>query len=180
MKKPGAYLAEKPFEPGESLVGPSLETIYMKSLDLLRKQLDEILTPYRDLPPLAKPRNGWIKTLQEALGMTNVQFARRAKRKAAQSIEDVQNAEIDGTIRLRTMEEIARHLDARFVYAIVPNKPLNQIREDQAKRRARALQKMVSHSMRLEAQGVDAEVEEREFNRMVNELLAGNPKKLWQ
>ena len=151
----------------------------LKSLDLILDHLEEMLAPYRSLSPLKGPRKGWIKAIQQALGMTNVQLAKRAGRQP-QTIEGIQAKEIAGTIRLRTLQEIAEHLDARLIYAIVPNKPLHRIREEQAKRVARTFQKMAAHSMNLEAQGVSQEAEEREFTRLVSELLAGDPKKLWR
>jgi len=37
----------------------------------------------------------------------------------------------------------------------------------------------VSHSMRLEDQGVSEKMEDSELDRRVEKLLAGNPKALW-
>lgn len=150
----------------------------LTSKDILRlEQLDEQLEAFRPLLH-SRPRRGWLHALQKALGVTNVQLAKLTGRKP-QTIEDIQEYEAKGNINLGTLQELADKFDAEVVYAIVPRKSLFAIREDQAKRKARALQKMVSHTMRLEAQGLSKEAEESEFNRMVRELLAGNPKKLW-
>lgn len=151
----------------------------LKSKDILRlEQVDEQLASFKPLRHL-RPRRGWLHALQRALGVTNVQLAKLTGRKP-QTIEDLQESEAKGNINLKVLQELADQLDADVVWAIVPRKSLFQIREDQARRKARALQKIVSQTMRLEAQGLSKEAEDRELERLVRELLAGNPKKLWQ
>jgi len=153
---------------------------HMKEKDILRlRQMEEVLGPFRKLMNIQKPRSGWVRSIREALGMTNVQLARRLGRKAPQTVEDMQENEITETIKLRTLRELADALDCRLVYALVPVKPLDEIRHDRARVLATRLLRTVSHSMKLENQGVSAQEEERQLERQIQKLLSGSPKNLW-
>lgn len=111
--------------------------------------------------------------------MTNKQLARRVGVKAPQSVEDMQEYEVGGTIKLQTLRKLAEALECRLVYALVPREPLEDIRRERARAVARRLLKRVSHSMSLEDQAVSKKMEESELNRRIERLLAGNPKTLW-
>jgi len=151
----------------------------MKDKDIMRlEQVEESLAPFRMVMGIQVPRGGWVKAIQGALGMTNVQLARRM-RKVPQTIEDMQQYEAAGTIKLKTLRELAEALDCQLVYSLVPKKTLDEIRIEQARKIARTQLKITSHSMELENQGVGPDVEERQLQRLVAKLLAGNPKKLW-
>jgi predicted DNA-binding mobile mystery protein A len=152
----------------------------MKDKDLLRlEQLEEVLKPYRKLADLAVPKRGWVHAVKEALGMSNRQLAKRVGVKASQSVEDMQEYEVTGTIKLQTLRKLANALECDLVYGLVPRKPLEEIRRDRAASVARRLLKRVSHSMNLEGQGVNKRMEENELNRRIEKLLMGNPKDLW-
>lgn len=152
----------------------------MKDSDILRlEQLEETIRPFRTVMDTQKPRGGWVRTMREALGMTNVQLARRLGRKAPQTIEDMQENEVTETIKLRTLRELADALGCRLVYALVPTKPLDEMRRDQAQRVAAQLLRTASHSMKMEDQGVSATEKERELQSQIRRLLSGNPRKLW-
>ena len=111
--------------------------------------------------------------------MTNVQLAKRLKLKP-QTIEAMQHNEVSGTIKLQTLRKLAEALGCRVVYAVVPPKPLDAMRRDKAYAIAKRQLRHVAHSMKLEAQGIGDTQEQRAIDRMVEELLNGNPKKLWE
>lgn len=155
--------------------------LLMKERDLLRlEQLDRALAPYRDLVSIPRPRLGWVRAIREALKMSSPQLAKRLRIKSAQSVEDMQKNEVSGAITLKTLGKIAEALDCQLVYAFVPRKPLQDILRDRAMEIARAQLARVSHSMKLEEQGVSQESEKSALNRRVDKLLSGNPKKLWE
>lgn len=152
----------------------------MKDKDLLRlEQLDRALAPYRDLADLPRPKLGWVRAIREALRMSSPQLAKRLQIKAAQSVEDMQKDEVNGAITLKTLGRLAEALNCQFVYAFVPRKPLHDILRDRATEIARTQVARVSHSMKLEEQGMSPESEQSALNRRVDRLLSGNPKKLW-
>jgi predicted DNA-binding mobile mystery protein A len=152
----------------------------MKDKDILKmEQLEQTLRPARKLQELQRPRLGWVRAIREALGMSSPQLARRMSIKAAQSVEDMQKDEVSGAIRLQTLGKLARALDCELVYALVPRKSLDEIRREQATIVAKRLIRRVSHSMSLEDQAITHESEQRQLERRIENLLAGNPKALW-
>jgi len=153
----------------------------MKDMDILRsQQLEEAVAPFRQVADVPVPKGGWVNAIRTALGISNVQLARRLRRKASQTVEDILASEAKGTIKLNTLRELAAALDCRLVYAIVPNKPLDQIRREQAYASANKLLSTTSHSMALEDQSLTAQQYQRAVDRLANKLLAGNPRKLWE
>ncbi|MGH9428934.1 MAG: mobile mystery protein A [Terriglobia bacterium] len=152
----------------------------MKDREALRlQQLEETIGPFRDLGDPRRPSGGWVRAVREALGMTNVQLAKRLKIKAPQTIEDMQKSETTETIQIKTLRKLAEALGCRVVYAVVPPKALGDMRRDRARSMARRVIQRVSHSMKLEAQGVSTEEEERQLNALIEKILAGNPRQLW-
>jgi predicted DNA-binding mobile mystery protein A len=152
----------------------------MKDKDLLRiRQLEETLRPFRRVVKASSPHGGWIRAIREALGMTNVQLAKLTDR-APQTIEDIQKSEANGTIQLNTLREVAEALGCKVVYAVVPAKPLTEIMRERAREKARARLRAISHSMKLEDQGVGPKEEARQLEILTQRLLAGSPKKLWE
>jgi len=152
----------------------------MKDKDFLRiEQIEGAVRPYRKLIELQPPRGGWVRAIKESLGMTNKQLAKRIGVKASQSVEDMQEYEVSGTIKLQTLRKLATALECRLVYALVPREPLEEIRRERARMVARRQLKRVSHTMSLEDQAISKRAEESELNRRVEKLLAGNAKALW-
>jgi predicted DNA-binding mobile mystery protein A len=111
--------------------------------------------------------------------MSSPQLAKRLRIKAAQSVEDMQKDEATGAITLKTLGKLAEALNCQFVYAFVPRESLHDILRERAAEIARAQLARVSHSMKLEEQGLSSESELSALSRRVDRLLSGNPKKLW-
>lgn len=144
------------------------------------EQLEESLAPLRSLGEVQRPHRGWVRAIREGLGMTNVQLAKRMGKKAPQTIEDMQEAERAENIQLGTLRRLAEAMGCRLVYAVVPAKPLAEMRRDKARHLAERVIKQTAHSMRLEGQGVSDEAERRQLENLIEQILADNPKTLWQ
>jgi predicted DNA-binding mobile mystery protein A len=152
----------------------------MNDNDLLRvQQIEDAARPFRPLMDMPAPPGGWVRAIREALGMTNIQLAQRLGRKAPQNIDSLQRSEAEGTIQLNTLREMAKAMGCQLVYALVPVKPLDVMREERAMEVARAALGRASHSMKLEAQDISPQAEQRALDRQVAKLLAGSPKRLW-
>jgi|WetSurMetagenome_2_1015567.scaffolds.fasta_scaffold131689_2 predicted DNA-binding mobile mystery protein A len=145
---------------------------------LKRTQTEEMLRPYRPLAQTATPRGGWVRAIREALGMSAAQLAERLG-VIRQSVEAYERNEANGKITLESLNKIAGAMNCRLVYALVPEKPLEQIQRDRAEVLANELVKPVSHSMKLEAQAISEREARRQREQLVQALLQGNPKKLW-
>lgn len=98
---------------------------------------------------------------------------------APSRIPVIEKAEATGSTTLRTLRQAAAAMDCTLVYAFVPNKPLADIV------RARAIQKAhndvlrLHHTMRLENQELLKADLQAEEERMVDALLSGSTRGLW-
>lgn len=132
-----------------------------KSLVRARSAIDTRLKPLRPIDRFAVPPKGWVRAIRDALGMSGAQLANRLGMKAP-SVVALEQSEAADTIRLETLRKAAAALDCQLVYALVPNKPLEDMVAERA--RAKALEAIggVSHSMAMEDQKVlDDDLEER-------------------
>jgi predicted DNA-binding mobile mystery protein A len=110
------------------------------------------------------------------MGVT--QFARRLKIKPP-SVSDLERGEMEGTITLNSLRRAADALDCTLVYALVPSTTLTAAVQEQARHKAREARSSVSHSMALEAQGIDPLEAERQENELMQRLLIEWPRNLW-
>jgi len=127
---------------------------------------------------IARPPRGWIKAIREALGMTTAQFARRLGVSQPRAVT-IEKGEVTGAITLETLERAAQALDCRLVYALVPSKSLDALVEERAALVARRRLAATRHSMRLEAQGVDAADAEEQIRVSARRLVEKSGSALW-
>lgn len=141
------------------------------------RQLDELLKEYaRHAVP--RPRNGWIREIRNAIGMTASQLAKRLG-VTQPTVADMERSEREDAITLGTLRKAARALGGELVYAIVPRVPLEQMLREQARRVVQADMQSVSHSMRLEDQGVSPEAENAQMDELIEDILRRWPRSLW-
>ncbi len=144
-----------------------------------RRTLDNRLTSLRDPEILTRPPRGWIKAIREALGMTTAQLAERLG--VVQSrVPALEQAEARKAVTLASLEKAAHALDCRLVYALVPRKPLEELVQDRARRKAKHRLESTSHSMALEAQSVSEADTEEQFKRLTRQLIDKAGSELWE
>lgn len=127
------------------------------------------------------PKEGWIKTMRNALGMSVINIAKNMGVTRA-SIYQSERLENSGGITLRQMEQIAGAMKCKFVYAIVPHNQFSSVQDminDQAKKKAIEVVKKASVHMALEAQDLSLEQREFEVKRIMNEILKDMPSDFW-
>ena len=144
-------------------------------------QLDDALVPFKAASANPKPPAGWIKAIRESLGMTRVQLAQRMDISPS-TVNDLERNEARGTITLESLERLARAMDCQVVYAVVPRngRTLEETVRQRAESVARDQMARVSHTMRLEEQGLTDKQEKRQLARIVDSLLSGSRRKLWR
>lgn len=104
-----------------------------------RRRLARILDRSADrLGDVQRPQKGWIATMRRALGMSAEDVAQR-KGVSRNAVYQAERSEQDGAISLKQMEAIASAMGGRFVYAIVPDAPIEHLKHTQAKARAQDL-----------------------------------------
>ena len=131
------------------------------------------------LQHVKQPREGWIASTRKALGMTTTQIGRitghtRANVSAAEKSEQNERA------TLQTMKTMAEAMGCRFVYAIVPAEGgIENLIEQQARKKALAIVKSASAHMALEKQSLAEKQVEQEVARLTRDLMANQPSDFW-
>jgi len=151
----------------------------MKPYRLILKQTNEKLSLWMPLLQQARPKKGWVRVIRTALGMTTTVLAARLGVNQSRVFQ-LEKAEGNDAVTLKSLRQAAHALDCELVYAIVPRTSLNDILETQAKKLAKQTLESVAHSMRLEAQETSAEQQKQQLESLIEELLEEPPKKLWK
>ena len=151
----------------------------MNKNKLQLKQLDAKIRVYTPVAQVVVPPTGWIKAIRLALGMSLQQLANRISI-TKQSVLEMERREIDGSISLKSLREIAKSLDMELVYGFVPKDgSLDLLIERKAKELATQIVARTSNTMKLE----DQENSEERLREAIEErtilLKNENPKVLW-
>ena len=144
---------------------------------LIREQIDKQLLKLKNSPKI--PKNGWVRTIRAALGMTTIQLSNRMSVTPSR-VTRIEQAEIDQTLKLSTMNKIAEALGMKFVYEFVPKNSLEDAVRQQARKLALKRMQSLNHTMRLELQNLSAEEKEKAIADMTDRILIEEDKVLWE
>lgn len=125
-----------------------------------RERLDSKLASIKPIDRFAMPPKGWVRAIRDAIGMTGRQLGRRLGM-TAQAVVSLERSEASGKIQLNTLRRAAEAMDCVLVYALVPNTSLTEMVDRRARELALRALRRVSHSMALEDQQVDRDLEKR-------------------
>lgn len=125
------------------------------------------------------PPEGWLASVRKAMGMSGPQLAKRLKLTKA-AIYQAERNELEGAISIKQLQKLARSMNSQLVYAIIPDKPVNEIVFDQAKMKAETLVQQASIHMGLEKQSLTEEQIQKEIIRIAKELANEMPSDLWE
>jgi predicted DNA-binding mobile mystery protein A len=128
--------------------------------DRARKRLDSKFDLIRPIDRFAQPPKGWIRAIRDALGMSLRQLGDRLGM-APQSVGNIEESEANDTIQLKTLKRVAEAMDCVVVYALVPKSSLTNMVDQRAREIALRALGRVSHSMALEDQEVNRDLEGR-------------------
>lgn len=146
---------------------------------LKQKQADRYLERFQDLKQLPMPKQGWVKYMRNALGMTTQQLAQRLK-VSRRRVVTIEQAEVHHATTLKTLKQAANAMDCELIYAIVPRTSLKQTIEMHARKFVKKHLKEIDHHMALELQtvkdkkAIDAQVED-----LVQHYLSKSIKVIW-
>jgi predicted DNA-binding mobile mystery protein A len=143
----------------------------------IRAQLQKTL---ENLAPLKneRPLKGWIRSVREALGMSGRQLAERIQVEPSR-IPEMEKAETHGNITMKSLRRAADAMDCELVYAFVPRTSLETSLRMQAEKSARDNLKNVSHTMRLEDQGISVKEEAKWLDDKTEAWVKDPPRWLW-
>jgi predicted DNA-binding mobile mystery protein A len=137
--------------------------------DLRLKQLDRGLAAYRAARATSRPPKGWIRALRQALGISSGELARRLGTSRQLPLQ-IEKAEAEDRITLKSLRAAANALDCDLVYALVPRADtMQELIEGRVRTDAQKHVIGVEHSMALENQAVGNidEAVEAETRRIV-------------
>ncbi|MFT4581309.1 MAG: putative DNA-binding mobile mystery protein A [Gammaproteobacteria bacterium] len=132
----------------------------------------------KSLADIKRPREGWLRTVRNALYMSGAQLARRLG-VTRSLISQSEKAELSGRITIKKMEELAEAMDCRFVYAVVPNSSVHDLIATQARRKATAAVLETSEHMALQGQALAKNQIEFEVNRLARQMAESPSRDLW-
>lgn len=125
------------------------------------------------------PRNGWIDAIREALGMTKTQLARRMGI-ARPSLNRLEANEMSGAITITSLRNASEALGCELRYVLVPKKPLTEMVNEQALRRARQKLGRINQSQALEASALKPANLVDTIADLAKELEVLRPPDLWR
>ena len=142
---------------------------YVRLLDRAAEQLDGLRS---------RPLEGWIHAMRKALGMSAPELARRMG-VTKPAIYQAEHKELEGGVTLQHMEKLAEALGGRFVYAIVPNGSVEDILQEQARKKAETTVRRASGHMALEKQSLLPEQTREEIARLAQDFMRDPPPDFW-
>ena len=122
--------------------------------NLRLKQLDRTLKPFRAAAKNPRPQKGWLRAIREAAGISASEVARTLKTSRQLPVQ-LEKAEAEDRITLRSLRAAANALGCELVYALVPKaNTLHELVEERARAQAKKHVLGGEHSMALEDQAV--------------------------
>lgn len=149
----------------------------MKNIKL--EQSDRYVAKFSPLRDTPSPQKGWVKYIRGCLGMTAEQLAKRLG-VTRRNVVRIEQAELDGGITLKSLNDVASAMHCKVVYALVPETNLKDIIKAQARKYVMAQLESVSHNMLLEDQQVqDKQIIEAQIEKLVEEYLSKSLRTIW-
>ncbi len=143
------------------------------------QQLDGKMRQIAHLQNIAVPATGWIMAVRLALGISARQLGNKLSI-TRQGVHDRESREIDGSITIKSLREVAKSLDMKLVYGFVPEDgTLDALIEKKARELARQIVMRTSNTMKLEAQENTPERIEHAIEEQIDAIKREMPKTLW-
>ena len=145
----------------------------------IREQLDKKVEPLKIFAASGMPKQGWIKAMRDALGLSARQLGKKVGLDQSR-ISRLEAAEKDGNLKLSSLQKISNGLGMKFVYGFVPAEPLEEMVKAQAKRIALKKLKQLNNTMRLEKQELSGDEQKKALGDMIEKICVDQPKDFWE
>lgn len=145
---------------------------------LLRKQISQKLEPLKEFHLHTSAAGSWVKIIREALGMSMVILGRKMG-VSQPRISAIEKSEVDGNIKISTLQEVAKALNMTFVYGFVPEKDLETLVREQSKKIAKQRMKRLDQTMSLEDQEIGESEKEETLSDLTEQILVEEPSNFW-
>ena len=128
---------------------------------------------------ITQPPEGWVRTARKALGMSGAQLARRLEVTRA-FVSQTEKNELNGSITVKNLQQMAEAMGCRFVYAIVPkDNTMADLIAARAQDKAKKRVEQTGQHMALEAQALSPRQMQYEVERLQQQMLSDMPGDLW-
>ena len=146
---------------------------------LIIRQLDDKLKPFKGTERTLLPKAGWINIIRNSLGITLEQLGTRLGM-TRQGVKSLEERERIGSISLKSMLDIGRAMDTKFVYGFVPHDgSFEKLVERKAEELAIKIVKRTHQNMILEGQENTNKQIQQAIKELTEELKREMPKALW-
>jgi predicted DNA-binding mobile mystery protein A len=152
----------------------------MEKRALIEQQLNTKMQVFLPLRGVVIPPTGWIRAIRVALGMSLMQLGNKLNGITKQSVSELEAREKDGSITIRSLQEVAKALDMQLVYGFIPNDgSLDALIERKANELATKIVMRTSNSMKLEDQENSKERIKKAIQERTTIIKNEVPKILW-
>jgi predicted DNA-binding mobile mystery protein A len=141
-------------------------------------QIEAALNAWRAAKLPARPAQGWVRAIREALGMPANIYAQKLGITGG-GLASLEKAEASQTITLASLHKLADALGCELQYALVPRRNLQEQLRERATTLADAQLRPIAHSMALEDQAVQGQARQLQRDMLIQELLNGSRRQLW-
>lgn len=124
------------------------------------------------------PRNGWIRSLRESMDMSGAQLGKRVGL-SRNRVSILERKEAEGAITLDQLNLLAEGLNARVVYAVIPNNPIDETIEHRLRELAESKLKHTNRSMFLESQQLNQKQQDSAKNSLIEQLRQQGGRVWW-
>lgn len=138
-------------------------------------KLDQLI----DAKAVNRPKEGWIRSLRKALGMSSPQLGKILGVSKSQASQ-MERMELEDRITLKQLRRVAGALGCDLQYALVPRQPVIEMVRDRARHKAQKLVDITNVQMTLEAQQLSRKALESQVEREVDRLVRDMPRELWE
>ena len=98
--------------------------------------------------------------MRKAMGMSLTELSKLVNL-SVPTISQAEKREVEGKVTISTLKKLAQAMECDFVYSFVPKKSVTETILDKAREKARMRLDEAGLHMKLEAQGVEGNMEER-------------------
>ncbi|MFO7671789.1 MAG: mobile mystery protein A [Bacteroidales bacterium] len=151
----------------------------MNKRNLILEQLDNKIIKFKHLQEVIPPSSGWIHAIRLGINMSLRQLGEKMSI-TPQSVKEIEEREINGTVSLRVLKQVAFALKMDFVYGFVPHdQTLEQMIERRAHELAKQIVERASVQMELEDQKNADNRLAKAIKERTDELKRELPRYLW-
>ncbi len=125
-----------------------------------------------------KPKEGWLRTIRSALGMSGSQLGESIGL-SRNRISVLERKEAEGDITLNQLNALAEKLNCDLAYTLVPRKPIEDLIDERATLVASRSLDANLQNMFLEAHAISDEAKKRLLKHIKEQVIESGGRVLW-